>query len=129
MPTDIGLAAQLAPPERAVFASTARLVSCLVTESLVRALYYPLEGFVAMGFSVVLSGDVLSDKHSYSSQDILAIIPLRHTPVFKHDGIDPRGREIGLLDPLDMLPLIFELAFKAPNATSGTEDNPVCGYM
>lgn len=128
MSTIIGPAAQLAPAERAAFATTARLVSCLVTESLVRALYYPLAGFEATGFSVVLSGDVSSDKSSYASQDILAIVLLLYIPVFKHNGIDPRGREIGLLDPLDMLPLVFEIAqTQAPDVI--TEDNPVCGLI
>nr|GAT50190.1 predicted protein [Mycena chlorophos] len=44
----------------------------------------------------------------YTASKILALIPLHHVPVFKHDGVDPRGKEIGLLDPMDMLPLVLE---------------------
>ncbi|KAJ7183177.1 hypothetical protein C8R46DRAFT_1066173, partial [Mycena filopes] len=43
----------------------------------------------------------------------LAVIPLRHVPVFKHDSADPRGPEIGLLDPMDMLPLVLEFGTDA----------------
>lgn len=99
----------LPPDQRAALASTVRLLSCLVTESIVRALYFPLEGFEATGFTVVLKPDVLPD-HPYSNSDILAIIPLRHVPVYKHDGQDERAKEIGLLDPLDMMPSVFELS-------------------
>ncbi|KAF8640221.1 hypothetical protein AX16_010118 [Volvariella volvacea WC 439] len=101
----------LDPHRRAVFATSARLLSCLVTESLVRALYFPLEGFEATGVAVVLNGEVSSKEPSsepYTDLHILAVIPLLHTPVFKHDGKDARGIEIGLLDPMDMMPLILE---------------------
>ncbi|EKM78594.1 hypothetical protein AGABI1DRAFT_121041 [Agaricus bisporus var. burnettii JB137-S8] len=103
----------LPPDQRAALASTVRLLSCLVTESIVRALYFPLEGFEATGFTVVLKPGVSSD-HPYSNSDILAIIPLRHVPVYKHDGQDERAKEIGLLDPLDMMPSVFELS-SVPN--------------
>ncbi|KAL0954601.1 hypothetical protein HGRIS_003561 [Hohenbuehelia grisea] len=105
--------AQLNPTDRALFATTARLVSCLVTESLVRALYFPIEGFEATGFAVVLSHGASvrpTSEGVYAPEDVLLIIPLHHVPVFKHDGTDYRGREIGLLDPLDMLPLAFEVS-------------------
>ncbi|KAJ8487818.1 hypothetical protein ONZ45_g14190 [Pleurotus djamor] len=103
--------AKLPPSDRASFATTARLISCLVTESLVRALYFTVEGFQANGFAVILQSQ---PSQSYSKEplrpsDILCIIPLQHVPVFKHDGKDTRAPEIGLLDPLDMLPIAFEL--------------------
>ncbi|KAJ7595950.1 IucC family-domain-containing protein [Mycena floridula] len=104
---------QLSPADKAAYATTARLFSCLVTESLVRALYFTIEGFEAHGFAVILSGDVSSEPPTetpYTARDILAVIPLLHIPVFKHDGIDTRGKEIGLLDPLDMMPLVFEIS-------------------
>ena len=102
----------LEPTARAVFATSSRLLSCLVTESLVRALYFNIEGFEAIGICVILSGSVSARSApplevSYELQDVFAVVPLRHIPVFKHDSSDPRGQEIGLLDPLDMLPLVF----------------------
>ncbi len=100
--------AKATPVDRALFATTARLISCLVTESVVRALYYTLDGFEASGFAVVLCNATAPIDVNYGSNDILCVIPLQHVPVFKHDGTDPRGSEIGLLDPLDMLPLVFE---------------------
>lgn len=97
--------------EHASFATTARLLSCLVTESLVRAIFIPLQWFDSVGIGIVLNAHVSSipatDCVSYSQEDILAIIVFEHVPVFKHDSCDPRGKEIGLLDPLDMCPLVF----------------------
>ncbi|KAI0321791.1 IucC family-domain-containing protein [Amylostereum chailletii] len=100
----------LAPQPRAVFATTARLISCLVTETLARALYVPLPASAApaIGVAVVLSGHASSkppaEYAAYAPTDVLTIVPLKHVPVLKHDGTDPRAKEIGLLDPLDMLP-------------------------
>ena len=98
----------------ASFASTARLLSCLVTESLVRAIFIPLQWSDGVGIGVVLNARVSSipatDCISYSQGDILAIIVLKHVPVFKHDSSDSRGKEIGLLDPLDLCPLVLVTA-------------------
>ena len=100
-----------ASADRATFATTARLLSCLVTESLVRAIFIPLQWSDGVGIGVVLNAHVSSipavDCISYSQGDILAIIVLKHVPVFKHDSSDSRGKEIGLLDPLDMCPLVL----------------------
>ena len=106
----------LSPGDRAAFATSARLLSCLVTESLLRALYLPVHGSEAKGLCVILNNNVCPEPPSqlYAAQDIFAIIPLYHIPVFKHDGGDPRAKEIGLLDPLDMMPVIFEVD---PNGT------------
>lgn len=104
--------AGLNPEDRAIFAVNARLISCLVTESLLRALYLPIHGFEATGICVLLGNDVSSEPPSQqpcTSRDIVAVVPLRHVPVFRHDSADTRGKEIGLLDPLDMLPLVFEV--------------------
>jgi hypothetical protein len=103
--------ASLSPGDRAAFATSARLLSCLVTESILRALYFQIHGFEANGVCIVLSNDVSSKPplQQYASKDIFAVIPLYHVPIFKHDGTDSRGKEIGLLDPLDMMPLVFEV--------------------
>ena len=107
---------------KANLATASRLLSCLVTESLSRALYFSLNGFEATGFCVVLSGGVSSRppqplQNPYTASDILAIILLKHVPVFKHDTADPRGPEIGLLDPMDMLPLTLEVEESDPQNT------------
>ncbi|RDB25516.1 Uncharacterized protein y4xN [Hypsizygus marmoreus] len=101
----------LHPGDRAVFASTARLISCLVTESLLRGLYLPIRGFEATGICVLLTSQVSSEvpQRAYDAKDILAVVPLRHVPLFRHDGTDDRGKDISLLDPLDMMPLVFEV--------------------
>jgi hypothetical protein len=97
--------------ERASFATTARLLSCLVTESLVRAIFIPLQWSDGVGIAVVLNAPTSNipalDCECYSEGDILAIVALRHIPMFRNTSSDPRGKEIGLLDPLDMFPLVF----------------------
>ena len=99
--------------ERASFATIARLLSCLVTESLVRAIFIPLQWPDSVGIGVVLNAPVsnilATDCISYLQRDILAIIVFKHVPVFKHDSSDPRGKEVGLLDPLDMSPLVLAI--------------------
>ena len=89
------------PLERAQFATTARLLSCLVTESLIPAFYQPLRNTDATGFAVILKGYDLLSKPNLDPGDLLAIVPLRHPPIFR-DGHNYLGKEIGLLDPLDM---------------------------
>ena len=106
-------ASSLPPHARAVFATSARLISCLVTESLARALYLPLPDSAApaIALAVVLNGHVSANPPGevaeYAPGDVFALVPLKHVPVFKHDSADPRATEIGLLDPLDMLPIIL----------------------
>ncbi|KAF8071691.1 IucC family-domain-containing protein [Lyophyllum atratum] len=103
--------AGLNPSDRALFATNARLISCLVTESLLRALYIPISGFETTGICVVLQNNVSSEalQRPYESKDILAIVPLRHVPLFHHDRTDMQEKEISLLDPLDMMPMVFEI--------------------
>jgi hypothetical protein len=100
--------------ERASFATTARLLSCLVTESLVRAIFVPLQWSDCVGIGVVLNAPVATiPTHNCKQEgyDVLAIVLLRHVPVLKTDsGDEPRGKEIGLLDPLDMFPLVLVIS-------------------
>ncbi|KAI0043238.1 hypothetical protein FA95DRAFT_426185 [Auriscalpium vulgare] len=105
-------ATDLPPHARASFATAARLLSCLVTESLLRALYVPLDSPGCVGVCVVLSGPASAKAPTaYTADDVLVLVPLRHVPVFKHDSdaTDARGRDIALLDPLDMLPLVLQV--------------------
>ncbi|KAF8348962.1 IucC family-domain-containing protein [Amanita rubescens] len=99
--------AHLAPLQRAEFAVTARLLSCLVTESLLRALYFSLSDSSATGFALVLLHDPASQVTSAKWQltDVFAFIPLQGTPVLTDREDNSMIREIALLDPLDMVPL------------------------
>jgi hypothetical protein len=101
--------------ERASFATTARLLSCLVTESLVRAIFLPLQWSDCVGIGVVLKAPIATiPTHNYKQGDVLAIVLLRHVPVLKTDSEssdEPRaGKEIGLLDPLDMFPSVLAIS-------------------
>lgn len=103
--------------QRANVATAARLLSCLVTESLVQAFYVPLKGFhdkTVTGLVVVLNSQASENgidipKELYRT-DILAVVPLRNVPIFKPDAKQSeRGTPVGLLDPLDMYPCIFTI--------------------
>lgn len=98
----------LSPSDRASFATSSRLLSCLIAESLLKAIFVPacdisLKHFV--GTAIVLTSTASKRNRPYSPDDIFAIIPLRRIPVFKARC----KNEIGLLDPLDMLPCVYEL--------------------
>jgi len=111
--------------ERAAFATSARLLSCLVTESLVCAVFIPLQRSDCVGIGVVLkppaSTAPVPDSRSYSQEDVLSIVLLRHVPIFKADSSDPRGKEIGLLDPLDMFPLLLRTSLDGDSADESSE--------
>ena len=94
--------------ERASFATIARLLSCLITESLVCAIFIPLKWSDCVGIGVVLKPPISGQNSRLRSQeDVLSIILLKYVPIFKAGSSDPRGNEIGLLDPLDMFPLVL----------------------
>ncbi|KAF8972125.1 IucC family-domain-containing protein [Flammula alnicola] len=104
----------LGPREHAKFAVISRLISCLVTEQILRAVYIPFERPIhdAAGITVVLSIHTISESvnfcRPFNSDDIFIIIPLHHPPVFKDHEIREHGQLVGLLDPLDMLPYAYE---------------------
>ena len=97
--------------ERAAFATTARLLSCLVTESLVPAVFIPLKSSHCVGIAVLLTPHTSTipahKPRYYTQEDVLAIILLRGVPILKSDSDGPCGKKIGLLDPLDMFPLVL----------------------
>lgn len=96
------------PQERAEFATTARLLSCLVTESLTPAFYITQRDTEHGGFAVILKGG-RSCSNLPLPDDILAIVPLHHPPVYRpYASNNVVGTEIGLLDPLDMISMVFE---------------------
>lgn len=112
----------LLPPQHATFAVISRLLSCMVTESLLRAYYIPLSGVAdASGFAVILSTHLISEhpiiNRSLRPHDIFAIVPLQSPPAFGEATLSRHGRAIGLLDPLDMIPVFYELT----EASTSTE--------
>ncbi|KIL58735.1 hypothetical protein M378DRAFT_170193 [Amanita muscaria Koide BX008] len=100
---------------RAAFAVISRLLSCLVTERILRAFYACLvDTSSATGIVVVLSTHLISEHPTINRPlracDILAIVPVHHPPVCKDSFGCNYGQPVILLDPLDMLPEVYELA-------------------
>jgi hypothetical protein len=106
------LASRLQPSERAAFAVTSRLLSSIVTESLLSSYYVPIQSEEARGICVILSAS-MSEHHVLTRPlqpaDVFAIVPLNQEPIFS-GTYGTHGRPIWLLDPLDMVPLIFEIS-------------------
>ncbi|KAH9998791.1 IucC family-domain-containing protein [Russula compacta] len=113
VPTCWSLSCRLQPSERAAFAVTSRFLASIVTESLLRAYYIPILSEGACGVCVILSTHVMGEHpilaRSLRPADIFAILPLHQEPVFS-GSLTKHGRQIWLLDPLDMIPSIFELS-------------------
>ena len=102
------------PLEHAQFAVISRLISCLVTERILRAFYISFQQPIhdAVGLLVVLSTRTIAeDANSYRpfrSEDIFVMIPLHHPPVFRDLQTRKHGQLVGLVDPLDMIPRAYE---------------------
>jgi len=105
------LSSRLQPSEMAAFSVTSRLLASLVTESLLHAYYIPILSEEVRGICIILS---THEEHPIPTQslcpaDVFAILPLHQEPVCS--GTPTRhGRPVWLLDPLDMIPSIFELS-------------------
>jgi hypothetical protein len=107
------LSSHLGPSEMAAFSVTSRLLASIVTESLLDAYYIPLLSEEARGICLLLSTNVMEDhpisNGSLCPADVFAILPLHQEPVCS--GMPTRyGKPIWLLDPLDMIPSVFELS-------------------
>jgi hypothetical protein len=102
----------LPPRERATFSVLSRLISCFVTEKILRAFWIPFERTIqeAAGIMVVLSTHTISEDmniyRAFQSDDIFVVIPLHHPPVTQETNM--HGQLIGLVDPLDMLHHVYE---------------------
>ncbi|KAH9003054.1 IucC family-domain-containing protein [Lactarius hatsudake] len=114
------LVSRLQPSERAAFAVTSRLLASIVTESLLRSYYIPIQSEDAQGICVILSTNVTSEHpvltRSLYPADVFAIIPLHQEPIFSEETYTGHGRPIWLLDPLDIIPFIFELSNRGPGS-------------
>lgn len=116
------LSSRLQPTERAAFTVTSRLLASIVTESLLHAFYVPISSEEACGVCIILSTHVMGENHilprALRPEDIFAILPLHQEPVFS-GAITRHGRPVWLLDPLDMIPSIFELSSKEVGLLEG----------
>lgn len=100
--------------KRAAFAVISRLLSCLVTEAILRAIYVAIEDISpTAGIVIILSAHMTSEQTvidwALHARDILAIVPVHHSPVLKVAPSSKHGESVALLDPLDMLTEIYEL--------------------
>ena len=106
----------LPPFEHAAFAVASRLISCLVTEKILRALYLPIHSAQVAGLLIILSTDVICElpviNRALRSKDIFALVPLRHPPIYHRSSAyqHQHGHLVHLVDPLDMYPAVFELS-------------------
>jgi hypothetical protein len=107
------LSSRLQPSERAAFSVTSRLLAGIVTESLLRSYYIPIHSEEACGVCIILSTRVMGGNpiltRSLRPADVFAILPLHQEPVYS-GTLSIHGRPIWLLDPLDVIPSIFELS-------------------
>ncbi len=105
----------MSPSQLAAFAISSRIISCLVTESLLRAFYVPLlpATDATRGLLVVLSPSLFNEgliiHRTLRSQDIFAIVPLSNVPVLKEAIAHKHGYVVGLVDPLDMIGEIYDV--------------------
>ena len=121
------LASTLSPLDRASFATLSRLLSCLVTESLLKAIFVPIGPTpqeYLIGAAIVLNPLASQHETPYMLEDVFAVVPLRHIPIFKSRS----DTEIGLLDPLDMLPCVFEPIHDVKASPSHRYSTQVCRY-
>ncbi len=107
------LSSRLQPSEMAAFSVTSRLLASIVTESLLDAYYIPILSEETRGICILLSTRVIEEHPTSAGSlcpaDVFAIIPLHQEPVCS--GTPTRHvKPIWLLDPLDMIPSIFELS-------------------
>lgn len=101
------------------FATTSRLIACLVTESLVSAYYVPNKAYnpatsSVKGICVLLrvqgSGEARKLSSALALDDILVVVPLRGLPELSADKTTVNGitcTKINLVDPWDMLPHLY----------------------
>ncbi|KAF7722628.1 hypothetical protein EC973_002900 [Apophysomyces ossiformis] len=111
----------------AKFATTSRLIACLISEALVQAYYVP--GSENFGICVVLRPRAVEQEgipKTIHPNDVLAIVALRGLPILS----DPRvtvtwngvkGTRIDLIDIRDMLPHIYTLS---PATTTSAQGFP-----
>lgn len=87
----------------AQFATSSRLLSCLVTEGLLHAYIQPLSNKNEMKAVCIIFYEEVTDLRP---EVIHSVIPLKGMPII--DTNDVNGLyKVKLLDPMDMLPAIY----------------------
>ncbi|KAI0321792.1 IucC family-domain-containing protein [Amylostereum chailletii] len=102
---------RLSPTDKASFAVTSRLLASFVTEALLTAIYVPVDSEQFSGLCLILSSATSKDTpiSALKPADIYAVLPLHHEPILKGRAT-PYGTPVWLLDPLDMLPAVYDVA-------------------
>jgi len=104
----------LRPKEHAAFAVSSRLVSCIVTEQLLTAVFLPIQDVPDLAGAMVIlnhSRQLKLDSFSIRPDEVFALVPLHHPPVVEKPpiiGCDTYW--VTLVDPLDMVPMVFRFA-------------------
>jgi hypothetical protein len=82
----------------------------------------------ATGVLVLLSTYLMSEKpiiidRALRFDDIFVLVPLLHLPVFSGASVFKYGRPVGLIDPLDMFPEIYELSHTMSDAVANVRQS------
>ncbi|KAI8089336.1 IucC family-domain-containing protein [Halteromyces radiatus] len=101
----------------AKMATTSRLIACLVSESLVKAIFVPSDDPTMKGLCILLR----PQKSTLTSlNDILAIVPLRGVPIIDPSPFLIQGMKCAnviLVDGWDMLPHIYTPTMESTKTT------------
>ncbi|EJU04764.1 hypothetical protein DACRYDRAFT_75668 [Dacryopinax primogenitus] len=95
-------------------AVASRIITCIVLESLLQALFVPSEhpekdGFVGLCVLLGPNSKVHADGNALAlgHKDVYAIVPLRSLPVLSPKSQELPVRRILLIDPLEMFPYVY----------------------
>ncbi|KZT57956.1 hypothetical protein CALCODRAFT_550316 [Calocera cornea HHB12733] len=104
----------LSNAEWANHAVSSRIITCIVVESLLQALFVPSsdpakDGFVGLGVLLGPNSKATADAGvlALTYKDIYAIVPLRTLPVLSPKTSELPVRRILLVDPLEMYPYVY----------------------
>ncbi|RCI03970.1 hypothetical protein CU098_008640 [Rhizopus stolonifer] len=109
----------------ASFATTSRLVTCLVSEALVSVYFVPSKSNDGQFIGVcLLLRPTVKESQSINAGDILTAVPLRGLPVLNSKNVVLNGvscPQIDLVDFLDMLPHIYSVEYGQSKVTDNTQ--------
>jgi hypothetical protein len=98
----------------AQFATSSRLLSCLVTEGLLCAYVQPLSNKDDMKAVCLIFYNEIAELRADA---IHSVIPLKGMPIIDTNGVNGLYR-VKLLDPMDMLPAIYTTSSSSPQKVS-----------
>ncbi|KAL0083998.1 IucC family-domain-containing protein [Phycomyces blakesleeanus] len=129
MPVSLTMSKNL---QYAKFATTSRLISCLVMETLVSAYYVPANTPQGTPICLLVRPNCSSTQETPSTirlSDVLAVIPLRGVPILSTETgscavlNDIKCPRIDLIDPMDMLSHIYSIQGQEPSTLTISDDN------